>query len=107
AAVVESCGFRRFALFGMSQGGAIAIDYAARHPERVSHLILYGSYLRGALKRSASPQAGEQARLLLELVRLGWGQDNPAYRQVFTTLFIPDSTLDDLRAFDEIQRQAV
>ena len=107
AAVVEATGFRRFALFGMSQGGAIAIDYAARHPERVSHLILYGTYLRGALKRNAPPQAVEQAHLLLKLIRLGWGQDNPAFRQVFSTLFIPDSKLEDLQAFDEIQRQAV
>lgn len=106
-AVIEAAGLKRFALFGMSQGGAVAIDYAARHPERVSHLILYGTYLRGALKRNAPPQALEQAKIMLKLVELGWGQDNSAFRQVFSTQFIPDSTLEDLRAFDEIQRNTV
>jgi pimeloyl-ACP methyl ester carboxylesterase/DNA-binding CsgD family transcriptional regulator len=106
-AVVNATGMRRFALFGASQGGPIAIDYAARHPEKVSHLILYGTYLRGSLKRNASPQAVEQAHLMLKLVELGWGQDNSAFRQVFATQFIPDSTLEHLRAFDEIQRQTV
>jgi pimeloyl-ACP methyl ester carboxylesterase/DNA-binding CsgD family transcriptional regulator len=106
-AVVSATGMRRFALFGASQGGPIAIDYAARHPEKVSHLILYGTYLRGSLKRNASPQAVEQAHLMLKLVELGWGQENSAFRQVFATQFIPDSTLEQLRAFDEIQRQTV
>ncbi len=104
-AVVDAAGIRRFALFGASQGAAIAIDYAARHPDRVSHLILYGAYLRGARKRDASAQAIEQADIMLKLVQLGWGQDNSAFRQVFATQFIPDSTLEQLRAFDEIQRQ--
>ena len=106
-AVVDALGIRRFALFGMSQGGAIAIDYAARHPERVSHLILYGTYLRGALKRDAHLQAVEQAKLMLKMVELGWGQANSAFRQVFATQFIPDSALEDLHAFDEIQKQTV
>lgn len=104
-AVVDAIGVRRFALFGASQGAAIAIDYAARHPDRVSHLILYGAYLRGARKRDASAQAIEQADIMLKLVQLGWGQDNSAFRQVFATQFIPESTLEQLRAFDEIQRQ--
>jgi pimeloyl-ACP methyl ester carboxylesterase/DNA-binding CsgD family transcriptional regulator len=104
-AVVKASGLRRFALFGGSQGGAIAIDYAARNPDRVSHLILYGAYLRGALKRTSSPQDIEQAHLLLKLVQLGWGQENSAFRQVFATQFMPDGTFDQLRAFDEIQRQ--
>jgi len=106
-AVVKATGIRRFALFGASQGGPIAIDYASRHPEQVSHLILYGTYLRGSLKRDASPQAVAQAHLMLKLVELGWGQENSAFRQVFSTQFMPDSTLEQLRAFDEIQRQTV
>lgn len=104
-AVVAASGLRRFALFGGSQGGAVAIDYAARNPDQVSHLILYGTYLRGALKRNQSPQAIEQANLLLKLVQLGWGQENSAFRQVFATQFMPDGTLEQLRAFDNIQRQ--
>lgn len=106
-AVVEALGVERFALFGASQGAAIAIEYAARHPDRVSHLILYGAYLRGALKRNASLRAVEEAQTLLKLIQLGWGQENLAFRQVFATQFIPDSTLEQLRAFDEIQRQTV
>ena len=104
-AVVAASGLRRFALFGGSQGGAVAIDYAARNPDQVSHLILYGTYLRGALKRNQSPQAIEQANVLLKLVQLGWGQENSAFRQVFATQFMPDGTLEQLRAFDDIQRQ--
>ena len=104
-AVVNAMKLKRFALFGASQGAAIAIDYAARHPDRVSHLILYGAYLRGALKRDVSRRAVEEAKTMLKLVELGWGQENSAFRQVFATQFIPDSTLEQLRAFDEIQRQ--
>jgi len=104
-AVVAASGLRRFALFGGSQGGAVAIDYAARNPDQVSHLILYGTYLRGALKRNQSPHAIEQANVLLKLVQLGWGQENSAFRQVFATQFMPDGTLEQLRAFDDIQRQ--
>lgn len=104
-AVVDAMKLKRFALFGASQGAAIAIDYAAQHPGRVSHLILYGAYLRGALKRDTSQRAVEEAKIMLKLVKLGWGQENSAFRQVFATQFIPDSTLAQLRAFDEIQRQ--
>ncbi len=104
-AVVDAMKLKRFALFGASQGAAIAMDYAARHPDRVSHLILYGSYLRGALRRDTTQQAVEEAKTLLKLVELGWGQENSAFRQVFATQFIPDSTLAQLHAFDEIQRQ--
>jgi pimeloyl-ACP methyl ester carboxylesterase/DNA-binding CsgD family transcriptional regulator len=104
-AVVDAMKLKQFALFGASQGAAIAIDYAARHPDRVSHLILYGAYLRGALKRDVSQRSIEEAKTMLKLVELGWGQENSAFRQVFATQFIPDSTLEQLRAFDEIQRQ--
>ena len=104
-AVVDAAGLGQFALFGLSQGAGIAIEYAARHPERVSHLILCGAYLRGALKRADSPQAKEEVQTLLKIVELGWGRENSAFRQVFTSQFIPDSTLEQLRAFDEIQRR--
>jgi pimeloyl-ACP methyl ester carboxylesterase/DNA-binding CsgD family transcriptional regulator len=106
-AVVDALGPGQFALFGASQGAAIAIEYAAHHPDRVSHLILYGAYLRGSLRRGASKSAVEEAQTLLKLVQLGWGQANSAFRQVFSTQFIPDSTLEQLHAFDEIQRQTV
>jgi pimeloyl-ACP methyl ester carboxylesterase/DNA-binding CsgD family transcriptional regulator len=106
-AVVQAAGLERFALFGASQGAAIAIDYASRNPERVSHLIIQGGYLRGALKRATHPDAIAEAHTMMKLIELGWGRENSAFRQVFATQFIPDSTIEQLRAFDHIQRNAV
>jgi DNA-binding SARP family transcriptional activator/pimeloyl-ACP methyl ester carboxylesterase len=104
--VVEATGLERFPLLGLSQGGSIAIAYAIRHPEKVSHLILYGSYVRGRLKGSLAPQQLEEAQTLIQLIKLGWGQDNPAFRQVFTTLFMPDATLEQQRWFNDLQRMS-
>ena len=101
-AVVDAVGLDRFALLGISHGGPIAIAYAARHPERVSHLVLYGTYARGRLQRSA--QVREEAELLISLVRVGWGQANPVFRRVFTTLFVPGATSEQMDWFDELQR---
>ena len=106
-AVVEAAGLTTFGLYGASQGAAIAIEYAARHPERVSHLVLYGAYLRGAMKRNATPHEIEEARTLLKIVELGWGRENSAFRQVFANQFIPGGTMEQLRAFDELQRKTV
>ena len=106
-AVVDAARLDKFVLFGASQGAAIAIEYASLHPERVSHLVLCGAYLRGAAKRDGSPQAREEAQALLKLVELGWGRENSAFRQVFATQFIPDSTPQHLLAFDELQRRTV
>lgn len=102
--VVDASGLERFPLLGISQGGPIAIAYAVRHPERVSSLLLYGTYARGRLRRDPTPQQVEEAETLVKLVRLGWGRDNPAYRQVFASLFLPDATLKQVRAFTELQR---
>ena len=71
--VVDAAGVQRFPLIGISQGGPIAIEYAVRHPERVSHLVLYGTYARGKLKRDPTPQQIEEIDTLLKLIRLGWG----------------------------------
>jgi pimeloyl-ACP methyl ester carboxylesterase/DNA-binding CsgD family transcriptional regulator len=100
--VVDAAGLERFALLGISHGGPLVIAYAARHPERVSHLVLYGTYARGRLTRSAP--AREEAELLISLVRVGWGQATPAFRRVFTTLFIPGATPGQMDWFDELQR---
>ncbi len=104
-AVVNAAGLERFALLGMCQGAAFAIAYAARHPERVSHLILYGAYSRGALKRSPTPQEREEADVMVKLIRIGWGKEDSAFRQVFTTQFIPDCSLSQVREFNELQRR--
>jgi pimeloyl-ACP methyl ester carboxylesterase/DNA-binding CsgD family transcriptional regulator len=105
--VVEAAGIERFPLLGLSQGGAIAIAYAARHPERVSHIVLHGAFARGRLRRSRSPQEREDAETMIKLAELGWGRDDPAYRQFFTTQFIPDSTLEQQHWWNELQRVTI
>jgi pimeloyl-ACP methyl ester carboxylesterase/DNA-binding CsgD family transcriptional regulator len=105
--VADAAGFERFPLLGLSQGTAIAIAYAARHPERVSHLVLHGAYARGRLRRDPSPQEREDAETMVKLAELGWGRDDPAYRQFFTTQFIPDSTLEQQRWWNELQRATI
>jgi len=105
--VVDSLGIDKFDLLGVSQGGAVATAYAVRHPERVSHLILYGSYARGWGKRvglALSPEELETREAMHKLIALGWGQDNPAFRQMFTSLFIPDGGLEQQKWFNELQR---
>ena len=99
-AVVEAAGLERFPLLGISQGGAIAIEYAVRHPERVSHLVLYGAYSHGWARRGDS--ARRQGEAMLELIRTGWGQENPAFRQLFASLFIPDATEEQIRWFSDL-----
>lgn len=101
--VVAAAGLARFALFGMSQGAAVAIAYAVRHPQRVSHLVLMGGFARGRSRRGV-PQQVEELRLELDLMRIGWGRENPAFRRHFTSQFLPDGTLDQIRAFDDLQR---
>lgn len=102
-AVVDSLGLERFALLGISQGGAVAAAYAARHPERVSHLVLCGAYTHGWRHRD-DPGEVEARTALLSLTRLGWGQNNPAFRQLFTTRFIPDAGSAEMEWFNDLQR---
>jgi pimeloyl-ACP methyl ester carboxylesterase/DNA-binding winged helix-turn-helix (wHTH) protein len=102
-AVVDSLGLDRFALFGISQGAPISIAYATRHPERVSRLVLFGGYLQGWRRRGTPEQIAQRATML-SLVPQGWGQDNPAFRQLFTSVFIPDATLEEMHWFNDMQR---
>jgi pimeloyl-ACP methyl ester carboxylesterase/tetratricopeptide (TPR) repeat protein len=103
-AVVDTLELERFPLLGISQGGPIAVAYATRHPERVSHLILYGSYARGRSHRELSAREREERELMLRLIQVGWGQDHPAFRHVFTSLFLPDGTPEQVQWFNELQR---
>jgi pimeloyl-ACP methyl ester carboxylesterase len=105
-AVVDASGFDRFALFGHSQGGAIAIEYAARHPERVSHLVLLGAYARGSGKRGLPPEFLAELEAQLKLVELGWGREDPAYRAMFSTQFVPRATIEQLNSLSELQRRS-
>lgn len=103
-AVVDALELERFALLGISQGGAAAVEYAVRHPERVSHLVIYGGYAEGERVGVQSPEKTEEREALLTLMQRGWGRDNPAYRQVFTANFIPEATSEQMDAFNELQR---
>jgi len=105
--VVDAAGVERFPLLGISQGASIAIAYTVRHPERVSHLILHGAYARGKLKRPLTPDERKEAETMAELAELGWGKENAAFRQFFTTQFIPDGTTEQHRWFNELERVSV
>jgi class 3 adenylate cyclase/pimeloyl-ACP methyl ester carboxylesterase len=102
--VVDAAGLDRFPLLGISQGCAVSIAYAVRHPERVTRLVLYGGFAEGAAKRARSPAEREQLAAVLTLVRLGWGQENPAFRQIFTSQFVPEGTKEQIDWWNEMQR---
>jgi pimeloyl-ACP methyl ester carboxylesterase/DNA-binding CsgD family transcriptional regulator len=102
--VVDAAGLPRFSLYGVSQGGPIAVAYAARHPERVERLILHGSYLRGVRHRGLPQRDLDEQSAMLDLIRLGWGRDNPAFRQLFATLMMPGGSRALHDAFNELQR---
>lgn len=95
-----------FALIGMSQAAATCIAYVTRHPERVSHLILYGGYARGVWRRG-TPEAEREYRAIIDVVRVGWAKDNPAFREVFTSRFLPGATGEQLQWFNELARRTV
>jgi pimeloyl-ACP methyl ester carboxylesterase/DNA-binding CsgD family transcriptional regulator len=100
-AVVDAAGFDRFAVLGLSQGAASGVTYAARHPDRVSHLILCGGFLRGVAKRDPSPERMEKRQMEVKLIEFGWGTDDPSFRQVFTSQFMPDAPIEMIRAFND------
>ncbi len=102
--VVDAAGLETFDLLGISQGGAVAVVYAARHPERINRLVLYGTYAQGRLARATSPDDDSMHRLQVELARLGWGRDDPAFRQVFTSQFMPDGSRELWDHFNDLQR---
>ncbi len=106
-AVVDAVGVRQFPLFAMSQAGPVAVAYAARHPERVTHLILHGAYARGWLNRDLTEEQIEEEKLMISLMRVGWGRENPAFRQVFATQLIHDATTEQLRALEQQMRISV
>jgi pimeloyl-ACP methyl ester carboxylesterase/DNA-binding CsgD family transcriptional regulator len=103
-AVIDAAGSERVALLGISQGGPLAIAFAARRPERVSRLVLFATHARGRLMRDPSRSDREQAELMDSLIRMGWGRDIPVFRRLFTTLFIPDARPEQMEWFDELQR---
>ena len=103
--VVDAVGLDRFPLLGLSQGAAVAVAFAARHPDRVSRLVLAGAYGRGRLVRATTDEQRGEAALDLEVARLGWGRDDPSFRQMFTSQFLPDGTREQWQEFNELQRR--
>ena len=103
--VVDDLGLDRFPLLGVSQGGAVAIAYAARHPERVSRLVLFGAYAQGRLRRALTDEQRREAALQVEMMRLGWGREDPAFRRFFTSSFIPDAPPELWESFAELLRR--
>jgi DNA-binding winged helix-turn-helix (wHTH) protein/pimeloyl-ACP methyl ester carboxylesterase len=101
--VVDAAGLDRFPLLGISRGGPIAIEYAVKHPERVTQLVLYGAFAVG-MKHVGTPEQLEARRAFTSLLRLGWGLRNPAFCKTFTCRFIPEATPEHEQWFDELQR---
>ena len=101
---VDALGLDTFELLGISRGGAAAAEYSIRHPERVTHLILYGGFAAGPTLRDRTPEHAEEWEARLTLMKLGWGQENPIYRQMFTSTFMPEATAEDMDSFNELQR---
>jgi pimeloyl-ACP methyl ester carboxylesterase len=103
-AVVDAERLERFSMLGISQGCAVAIAYAVRHPERVSKLVLYGGYATGRSYWNMTPQQELEAALLRDMIRVGWGRDNPAFRQIWGALFVPEGTAEQHQWFDDLTR---
>lgn len=104
--VVDAAGMERFPLLGISQGCAVCIEYAARHPERVTALVLHGGYAAGwRMDPAYGPAEVARRDASIEIVRHGWGEDTPAYRQMFTQTFIPGGTAEEVAWFNELQRR--
>ncbi len=91
-AVVDALGLERFPLLGISQGASVSIAYAVKHPEKVTHLILFGGYARGRFNRNLTDEEMLQAETMINVIRVGWGKENPAFRQLFSTMLMPDGT---------------
>jgi pimeloyl-ACP methyl ester carboxylesterase/DNA-binding CsgD family transcriptional regulator len=103
-AVVDALGLKRFALLGISQGASVSVAYAVKHPEKVTHLVLYGGYARGRFNRSRSEEDRLQAETMINAIRVGWGKQNPAFRQLFTTLLMPEATAEQAHWLNELAR---
>lgn len=104
--IIDAAGLRRVFLLGISQGCPLSIAYAVRHPERVAGMVLYGGYTRGWRNRG-DPREIARREAMGALMREGWGQDDPVFRQMFTSMFIPEGTPEQRDWFNELQRATV
>jgi pimeloyl-ACP methyl ester carboxylesterase len=103
--VVDSSKLERFVLLGISGGAATAVAYAARHPERVSKLVLYGGYALGRNRRG-SPENIEEAKAFLTMLRSGWGNEHSVFMRAFSSFFLPVGTPEEVKSFVDFQRVA-
>jgi len=90
-----------FVLFGISQGASTSVRYALKHPEHVSHMVLYGGYAQGWGMRD-DPDRAREFQALVDLAELGWGRPDPLYRRLFTKRFLPEGSEEQLAWFDEL-----
>jgi pimeloyl-ACP methyl ester carboxylesterase/DNA-binding CsgD family transcriptional regulator len=102
--VADAAGLQKFALYGQSQGGPVAIAYAARHPDRVTHLILYGTFARGRNLWAKSAAEIEENEMAIRLAQMGWDRENPAFREIFASMFLPNGPLEQRRSFTDMMR---
>jgi pimeloyl-ACP methyl ester carboxylesterase len=105
-ALVDTLELKRFSLIGICQGGAVAIAYASRESARLSHLVLYGTYARGRNRRSTIPLEPEKAKVMLEMLRIGWGQEDTSFMRAFATQFQPGGAMEHVRSWCELQNAA-
>lgn len=103
--VVDAAGLDRFALFGLSGGSMTAVAYAARHPERVERLVIYGGYARGRARRDDTQRRRLDA--LVSAIGVGWTDPDPAFRRLFTMQFLPEGTPEQMAWYDELQRRTI
>lgn len=104
--VVQAAQVNRFVLLGVSQGCALSVQYAVRHPDRVAGMILYGGYVQGWRAR-CDPSEVARREAMAVLIREGWGRDDPTFRQLFTNLFIPGASREQMDWFNELQKRSV
>ena len=102
--VVDSAGLDRFPLLGIGHGAAVSIEYAARHPDRVSHLILFGGYPAG-WRHVATPAEVREREAMMVLIECGWERATALSRSLFSATYMPDATQDELAWFDEFVRR--
>ena len=105
ATVVDAAGIEQFDLLGISQGAAVSIAFSLKHPERVRRLVLLGGYAQGWRARGDNEEISRR-EAMLTLTELGWGKDNPAYRQLFTNVYVPGASKEQMSWFNELQRRS-
>ena len=104
--IIDAADFQQFSILATCQGGPVAIEYAARHPQRVRKLVLYGTYSLGRMRWQHLPKEVEKARMLTQIMRAGWAQENHALLQVWANAFQPGGSVEHLRSWGEQQRAA-